>query len=587
MADISSLTSGFAGDDARIMFGDYRPGAFKMAGTNVFASALYDKSAEDVVRPMTKKELLAQREEQEAELLSQVKAQYGEGATVRTEKEMAKEQHSTGVAMVARREKDDAWRTWAHENRGEYLQQLRGLDDEKLGELCNLNGVVWMNPFNIETNPPSLVPGFRLAHYSRSKFANKKFFKLLMDAKKKNKESQRHILSCDWISLKIGVWYVLTINTERFENEALREAKVERQLKRWAALRMSGARDVDIMHKTGKNTRKEGVYVRLQIERFREYTRIMDEQRELQKRELYEKSKAEAGESPEGVAHFVSEYDRITKKNKALQASQATKKALASLALQKDGPFLTAAEDDEELMKTWEGERDEHGKLVPPEPGQFALPSGRGNPKAMGRCQKCLGYGVGIEYKDGYCKHCWREKLPEGEPLTDDELEFEEIDMEDVDLEDETTLEHEEFPMKFKSPEQYAVVSFLLDMDQPKHVPDCPQAAGREMIFRIYGCFTEETDAEAFRERLKDHVTNVDLHVIGMYKMFFPEMINWSMVRQEFREEPLENIRKARVEQRKKQAEFDRKMQADGGAAPVIDVTNPMESTPMGKFSVV
>ncbi len=581
------LTAGFAGDDTQIMFGNYRSGAFKLAGAAPTVSALYDKSAEEVVKPMTKAELLAQREKQEAELLSQVKAQYGDSANVRTEKEMAKDQANASVAMVERREMDDAWRTWASEHRGEYLQQLRGLVDEKLGEICNLDGIVWVNPFNLETNPPSLVPGFRLAHYCSSSFSNKKFFKLLTTARAKNKESHRHLLSCDWKALKIGVWYVLGINLERCDDETLRKAKSERQLKRWTALRMSGARDVDIMHKTGKNTRKEGVYTRLQIERFREYTRIMDEQRELQKRELYEQSKRGLGLSDLDLARCMSEYDRIDKTNKALKASKATKQALASLARQKDGPFLTAAEDDEDLMKMWEGEFDEEtGRLLRPAPGQFALPSGRGNPKAVGCCQVCLGYGLAVEYRDGTCMHCWREQHVD-EPLTDDELDLEEIDMEGVDLDDETTLEHEDFPSKFKSGEKYAVISFLLDMDQTKNTPECPQAAGREMLFRVYGCFTEEPDANAFRDRLKEHVTNVDIHVIGLYKIFFPEMINWSLVAQEFREEPLETIRSSRVEQRKKQSEFERKINATGNKMPVIDVTNPLDSTPMGTFSVV
>ena len=562
-------TSGFASDESAIKFGGYVPGAFKLAKNSNYIGNLHIKNTSSIVPPLTEEDVKKQYEESEEKMRSQLQDAYGKNTRVISEKKAKERRAQKMIKMVENRQKDDEWMEYQQKHRAECLAKIKGSDDEQLEKICRMDGTVWVNLFNSQTHPSSLVPGFRVAHITYKTYGTKR---LLGDmGRAKHKPKYAALMSSDWAPVPIGQWFILGYNLKRTMDPELRAAKVRRTLLRWRGIRLKEAYDVDEVKRTQIASNKESILSRLKIERYRKYKKALETQRQQHVRACYEA----AGKDMEA-------YDAIESRNRRKKLMKASKKTRRVLRLQSDTEALRASKKLVEEAAA----SDEPNPLL--KLGRHLLPSGYGHPEAMTQCEICGGFGVGLVYKtldsgELICKHCWRLKFPEDCP-TDDEIDIEEHDDEGVDFDHNDTLEMEDFPIKFKTPERFAVLSYVIDMDSKKDCPECPEAAGREMIIRFYGCFSTEDEAEKFREKLENNVTHVEISIVDMYAIHYPEIMNWSKVKQRYREAPLEAMYQARLRNQKEFEEYEQYYKDQGQEPAFIDVNDPSATKPVGSM---
>ncbi len=548
------------------------------------------------IEPMTDSQRAKAEDAMKAKVIEAVKAQTGAEDVVIKDAEEALEISAEEKALASRdaRRADDKYISWLNLNKSSVVEENIRVDkeDEKLHEIVNTRTMVQVCPMNSGTHPPSLVPGIRFIHTTGCKKSDWTKFEKLMALPKVAKTT---VGKSDFLSVPLGEWRMLGINMERCTNPEIYGPKIQRILKTWQAIRIKQIAEVDTAHREKRMGENTGIYLNLQVLRFKKYTKACAEHAELLKRQWHIDNKIMTAE----------EYDEkhalvvTTHAKKAARMAMRNSRYDAMLAAKREAD----AADNAYKLEVAEAEDGtsvplpEHTAVPETAPGDFSmLPDGYGNPYGMGTCTECGGSSIGFIYRDGICKACWkridadaaRETGGEPEVLTDDEVELDLgiIDLDEEDMIPEEQSDANDFPKKLRTSQKWVVVSYLLDFTTAKHNLDCPEAAGKELIYRIYGVFSEEKDGIEFISRLEKKVTAFEICLEAMYEPIYPEMTNWMEVETTFRNKHLQGMYDERQENQKLAGEYEDMYAATGEEAPVIDVSNPEKSAVQPELDV-
>lgn len=122
--------------------------------------------------------------------------------------------------------------------------------------------------------------------------------------------------------------------------------------------------------------------------------------------------------------------------------------------------------------------------------------------------------------------------------------------------------------------QRFAVVSVI--QDEREDNPDDQQPA----LLVWDAVETEQEARDIVKDRIARTVQDVHLDVVAMYEWLFPTALDLSKVKEEYRDEKLDQLMRHRKEEHLRVAEFRDLCEKRGQTAPVIDVSKPSSPCP-------
>jgi hypothetical protein len=117
--------------------------------------------------------------------------------------------------------------------------------------------------------------------------------------------------------------------------------------------------------------------------------------------------------------------------------------------------------------------------------------------------------------------------------------------------------------------QRFAVVSVL--QDEAEDNPDRQQPA----VLIWEATETEQEARDVIKDRISRTVSDVHLDVVAMYEWLFPTSLDLSLVKEEYRDEKLDELMRHRKDEHMRVAEFRALCEQRGQEVPVIDVSQP------------
>jgi hypothetical protein len=117
--------------------------------------------------------------------------------------------------------------------------------------------------------------------------------------------------------------------------------------------------------------------------------------------------------------------------------------------------------------------------------------------------------------------------------------------------------------------QRFAVISVI--QDETEDDPDRQQPA----VLIWEATETEQDARDVIKDRIGRTVSDVHLDVVAMYEWLFPTALDLSLVKEEYRDEKLDELMRHRKDEHMRVAEFRKLCEQRGQEVPVIDVSRP------------
>lgn len=118
--------------------------------------------------------------------------------------------------------------------------------------------------------------------------------------------------------------------------------------------------------------------------------------------------------------------------------------------------------------------------------------------------------------------------------------------------------------------QRFAVISVLQD--------EAEEGDQQQPAILVWDVSDTEQDArDVIKDRIGRSISDVHLDVVTMYEWLFPTCVDLSQVKEEYRDEKLDQVMRHRKEEHTRVAEFKHLCEQRGQEVPVIDLNHPRE----------